>query len=120
MLSYSAFACKSSFSAILIFSLTAVKSSRILSLSRRNALTSLVFKSSFNLRYSLAFSDCFSNGPTCFSSSDKMSFTRTRLSRSCSSFFIAAAFLLLNFTIPAASSKSSLLSSGLPLNILSI
>ena len=46
--------------------------------------------------------------------------TRTRFSRSFSSFFCAVALRFLNFTIPAASSKSSLRSSGLPLKIRSI
>ena len=70
--------------------------------------------------FSPLFSACFSNGPTCLVSSDKISSTRTRLFFSSSRFFSAAAFLFLYFTIPAASSKSSRLSSGLPLSILSI
>ena len=42
--------------------------SRIRSISSRNMLISYVFNSSFRFRYSLAFSDWRSNGPTCFSS----------------------------------------------------
>ena len=88
--------------------------------SARKRLASRCFKFSFNRRYSLAAWDCFSNGPTCFSSSLKISLTLTRLWRSSSSFFWAMAFLRLNFTMPAASSNSSLRSSGFPLKILSI
>ena len=49
---------------------------------------------------------------------DKISFTRVKFIRSSSSFFTDRFFLRLNFTIPAASSNNSLLSSGFPLNIL--
>ena len=94
--------------------------SRIRSISSRNMLISYVFNSSFRFRYSLAFSDWRSNGPTCFSSSDRISLTRTRFWRSSSNFLTDILFLRLNLTIPAASSKSSRLSSGLPLKILSI
>ena len=86
----------------------------------RNSEISCIFNCSFNARNSFAFLDCCSKGPTCFSSSDKISFTLTRFCLSASRFFSAAAFLFLNFTIPAASSNNSLLSSGLPLRILSI
>ena len=110
----------SSAQAISYFSVTCFNCSLICSVSKRNILTSYFFNSSLYLRYCLAFSDCFSSGPTCFSSSPRISFTRVRLACSSSNFLTAAAFLLLNLTIPAASSNSSLLSSGLPLKIRSI
>ena len=88
--------------------------------SARKRFTSKRFNSSRSLKYSFAVSACFARGPTCFSSSLKISETRTRFCFSSSSFFWAMAFLLLNFTIPAASSKSSRRSSGRPLKILSI
>ena len=50
----------------------------------------------------------------------RISVTRTRFWCSSSSFLIVVFFLRLNFTIPAASSKSSRRSSGFPLRILSI
>ena len=120
VLSYSSLAALRSLAAIRDFSSHSFREFLISSLSIKNALTSLILRSCLSLRYSLAFSDCFSSGPTCFSSSFSISLTRTRFSLSFSSFLIEAAFLLLNLTIPAASSKSSLLSSGRPLNILSI
>ena len=88
--------------------------------SARKRFTSKRFSSSRSLKYSFAVSACFARGPTCFSSSLRISDTRTRFCFSSSSFFWAIAFLRLNFTIPAASSKSSLRSSGRPLKILSI
>ena len=90
-----------------------------LSVSFTNILISWFLNSSLNLRYSLAVFDCSSKGPTCLESSDNMSFTLSRFSLSFSSFFSAKSFLLLYFVIPAASSKSSLLSSAFPLNIFS-
>ena len=90
------------------------------SVSSKNKLISYVFKDSFFFRYSLATSDCFSKGPICFSSSARISFTRTRFCLSSSNFFTDIFFRFLNFTIPAASSNSSLRSSGFPLKILSI
>ena len=90
------------------------------SASNRNWLASQTFSSSFNCRYSLAAFDWRSKGSTCFSSSFKISDTRTRLACSSSSFFCAMALRRLYFTIPAASSKSSRRSSGFPLKILSI
>ena len=86
----------------------------------RNRFTSQVFNSSRKARYFFAVSDCLASGPTCFSSSERMSLTRIRFCFSSSSFFWAMALRRLNFTIPAASSKSSRRSSGLPLKILSI
>ena len=118
--SYSFLEPARSLSAISILLSSSAISFLIRSVSNKNALTSYFFKSDFKLRYSFAFSDCTCNGPTCFSSSDKISLTRTRLFLSLSSFLIAAALRRLNLTIPAASSKSSLRSSGLPLRILSI
>ena len=119
-LSYSALAFSKSALAILSLSSKALISTLSLSVSSKNAFTSYILRSSFNLRYCLAFSDCFSNGPTCFSSSDKISLTLTRLFLSFSSFFCAVTLRLLNLTIPAASSNNSLRSSGFPLSILSI
>ena len=92
----------------------------IASISCRNRFASRHLNSSRRRKYSFAAAACFSKGPTCFSSSLKISFTRTRFCSSSSSFFSASAFRRLNFTIPAASSKSSLRSSGRPLKILSI
>ena len=125
--SYSSFVCSyacllSSISSFTIVSLFWSSSRAVLSfsVSRRNAFTSSFFNSFLNARYFLAVSDCSLSGPTCFSSSLRMSLTRLRLSLSASSDFSAAALFFLNFTIPAASSKSSRLSSGLPLRIFSI
>jgi len=118
--SNSALAAFNSESATLNASLNFSSSALNSSASVRNRLTSFFLSSSLSLRYSLAFSAWCSSGPTCFSSSASISLTRTRLLLSSSSFFCAAALRLLNFTIPAASSKSSLLSSGFPLKILSI
>ena len=109
-----------SFDTMAAFSSVSFNWLRVPAVSIRNWFTSYFFKSSFKRRYSFAASDCFARGPTCFSSSVRISVTRTRFCFSSSSFFWAMAFLRLNFTIPAASSKSSRRSSGLPLNILSI
>ena len=105
---------------IFFFSSTSAICLRIPSVSIRNWLASQTLSRSFSWRYSLAARDWRSKGPTCFSNSDRMSLTRTRLACSSSSFFWAMALRRLNFTIPAASSNSSLRSSGLPLKIRSI
>ena len=120
ILSYCCTACSYSPLAIAYFSSTSVNCPFILSFSKRNRLTSSSFNSSRFFKKIFAFSDCFSNGPTCFSSSLRISLTRTRFCFSSSSFFCAVALRFLNFTIPAASSNSSLFSSGLPLRIFSI
>ena len=125
--SYSAFiasyCCPASPSSARVFvnfsSISAI-CSWIRSVSRRNILISYVLSSSFFFRYSLAVSACFSRGPACFSSSARISLTRRRFWRSSSSFFREVFFLRLNFTIPAASSNNSRLSSGFPLKIRSI
>ena len=96
------------------FSSLSLRSFSILSFSMRNTLTSKRFNSPLYRRYFLATSDCFSKGPTCFSSSDKMSLTRERFSLSAANDFSVAALFFLYLTIPAASSKSSRLSSGFP------
>ena len=125
--SYSSFNCSDScldssiwLLTIRLFSSSSRKVRSVSSISVRNRFTSNLFISSLSRRYSLADAACFSRGPTCFSSSPRMSETRTRFCFSSSNFFWAMAFLRLNFTIPAASSKSSLRSSGRPLKILSI
>ena len=88
-------------------------------LSIKNKLTSYFLRLSLYAKYCLASSDCFLSGPTCFSSSLSISVIRSRFAFSFSSFLRAAIFLLLNLVIPAASSKSSRLSSGLTESILS-
>ena len=89
------------------------------SLCRRNRFRSSAFTSSRSFKYFSAVSDCLRSGSTCFESSCRISETRTRLSCSVWSFFSAAAFRFLNFVMPAASSKSSRRSSGLPDRIFS-
>ncbi len=117
---YRELASLSSAPASSIFSSKASICSWMRAVSRRNILMSYVLSSSFFFKNSLAFSDCLSKGPICFSSSARISLTRRRFWRSSSSFFTDMFFRRLNLTIPAASSKSSLLSSGFPLRILSI
>ena len=118
--SYRLFDSSISDAAISYFSSISRMRSRSRSSSKRNMLISYVFNSSFFFRYSLAVSACFSRGPSCFSSSARISFTLVRFIRSSSSFLSERFLRRLNLTIPAASSKSSRRSSGFPLRILSI
>ena len=120
LFSYSWLAFLRSLSAIACFPSNSFISSWIRSYSIRNIFTSWTLSSSRNARYCFAFAACFSRGSTCFSISERISSILSRLCFSSSRFFCAAAFLLLYLTIPAASSKSSRLSSGFPLSILSI
>ena len=101
-------------------SLSSSRCERMASISARNRFASYRFRLSRSLKYSFAAADCRSRGPACFSSSDRMSRTRTRFCCSSSSFFWATALRRLNLTMPAASSNSSRRSSGFPLKILSI
>ncbi len=109
-----------SLSAISIFLSASVISAPVLSYSIRNMFTSRFLSSSLYFKYFFAFSACFSRGPVCLPSSESTSSMRKRFCFSSSRFFSARVLRFLYFTIPAASSKSSLRSSGLPLNILSI
>ncbi len=113
-------ACASCSSAMLYFSDSSFSSCCLRSISSRNRLTSNSRSSSFFRIYIFAFSAWRSRGATWRSNSVKISWMRTRFSRSCSSFFCAAVLRRLNLTMPAASSNSSRRSSGLPLNIRSI
>ena len=85
-----------------------------------NNPTSIFFNSSRKFKYFFAFSDCVCNGPKLPSISEIISFILRRFNFVCSNFFSASSFLLLYFTIPAASSNICLLSSDLLLNISSI
>ena len=85
-----------------------------------NNPTSILFSSSLKLKNFLAFSACIFKGSICPSISDKISFIRSKLSFVCSNFFSDSIFLVLYFTIPAASSNICLLSSDLLLKISSI
>ena len=81
---------------------------------------SILFNSSLKFKYFFAFSDWAFNGSIFVSISDKISFILSKFNFVCSNFFSLSAFLVLYFTIPAASSKICLLSSDLLLNISSI
>ena len=81
---------------------------------------SIVFNSSLNFKYSFAFSDCILVGSILTSISEIMSLILNKFNFDCSIFFSDSCFLTLYFTIPAASSKTCLLSSDLLLNISSI
>ena len=72
---------------------------------------SSVFFSSLSTKNFCAFSLCFLSGPTLPSSSARMSSSRTRFSCACSSLLSASRLLWRKREIPAASSKSSRLSS---------
>jgi len=81
---------------------------------------SIFFNSSLKFKYFLALSDWTCNGPKLPSISAKMSLILSKFNFVCSNFFSDSCFLVLYFTIPAASSKICLLSSDLLLKISSI
>ena len=80
----------------------------------------MLFSSSLRFRYFLAFSDCVFSGSMLVSISDNMSLILSKFNLVLSSFFSDSCFLVLYFTIPAASSKMFRLSSDLLLKISSI
>ena len=86
----------------------------------KNRPTSISFNSSLKSKNFLAFSDCNFKGSIFASISDKISLIRSKLSLVCSNFFSDSCFLVLYYTIPAASSKIRRLSSDLLLKISSI
>ena len=86
----------------------------------KNKPTSILLSSFFKSKYLFALSDCCFNGSKLASISVKISFILKTFSLVCSNFFSDSSFLVLNFTIPAASSNTFLLSSDLLLNISSI
>ena len=85
-----------------------------------NKPISIFFNSSLKFKYFLAFSELIFNGSIFVSISDNMSFILSKFSFVLSNFFSASCFLVLYFTIPAASSNIFLLSSDLLLKISSI
>ena len=85
-----------------------------------NKPTSMPFNSSLKSKNFFAFSDWILSGSMFPSISVKMSFIRSKFNLVCSNFFSVSSFLVLYFTIPAASSKIRRLSSDLLLNISSI
>ena len=119
MLSDSKFTFSSSSFKMTSFSSNSSSFSLSFVLSNIKLFASCLLSSSLNLRNSFAVKDCFCKGVTCLSSSVRISEILIRLFLSFSSFLIATFFLLLYFVMPAASSKSSLLSSGFPEIILS-
>ena len=112
--------CFMSRCAISIFWSSSFNSCSRFRFSNKNNFTSSSFNWSLKSRYSLARSDCFWRGETWRSNSVKISVTLTRFSRSISNDLCVSSLFFLYFTIPAASSKSSLRSSGFPLKICSI
>ena len=85
--SYSFVVLLKSSDATAYFSFTSSNCSLSRAFSSKNIFTSRVFNSSFCFKYIFAFSDCFSKGPICFSSSVRISLIRTILAFSSSSFF---------------------------------
>ena len=82
--------------------------------------TSIFFNSCLISKNFLALSDCSFKGSKLFSISVNISFILKRFNLVCSNFFSDSSFLVLNLTIPAASSNTFLLSSDLLLSISSI
>ena len=105
---------------ISISSITFCKSCLYFSILYTKSPTSIFFSSCFKSKYFLALSDCSFNGSRFPSISVNISFILSKFSFVLSNFFSDSSFLVLYFTIPAASSKTFLLSSDLLLKIWSI
>ena len=97
-----------------------VKLSLYFSILYMNNPISMFFSSSLKFKYFFAFSELCFNGSILLSISDNISFILSRFNFVRSNFFSASCFLVLYFTIPAASSNIFLLSSDLLLKISSI
>ena len=98
-------------------SLTFCKSLLYFSILYTKSPTSIFLSSCFKSKNFLALSDCCFNGSRFPSISVKISLILSKLSLVLSSFFSDSSFLVLYLTIPAASSKTFLLSSDLLLKI---